>query len=187
MNVSEQYIDKITEGTGLIKDEILELAKEKQDELKGLISLEGALYIISKELGVDLPERSSISGSPLEYSIKEIVNAGMKNLTLNGRIFNIREVRTFVKKDGSDGKVLNFAIKDNDGFINIVVWDGGTDVINDPKFKKNALIQITNGYSKFNDYKNKIEVNLGRFSKIVFDPNDIDPKDYNEIEMFGND
>jgi len=42
------------EETGLTRKEIAEKVEEKQEELKGLISDEGALYIIGKELGIYL-------------------------------------------------------------------------------------------------------------------------------------
>jgi len=48
------FIGKIIEETGLSKKEILELVEEKKVELKGLISQEGALFLIGKELGIDL-------------------------------------------------------------------------------------------------------------------------------------
>ena len=49
-------IDIITEETGLTSKEIMELMEEKKQELKGLISDEGALFIIAKELGVNVKE-----------------------------------------------------------------------------------------------------------------------------------
>ena len=55
---TEAYINKIIEETGLTKKEIQRLVEEKKEELKGLISDEGALFIIAKELGVDVKEEN---------------------------------------------------------------------------------------------------------------------------------
>ena len=52
MNKEKIYFDKIQSETGIITREIKKLVDEKKEELKGLISTEGALYIIGKELGV---------------------------------------------------------------------------------------------------------------------------------------
>lgn len=49
-------IDIIVEKTGLTRKNIILQVKEKREELKGLISEEGALFIIAKELGVDIKE-----------------------------------------------------------------------------------------------------------------------------------
>ena len=46
---TEAYINKIIEDTGLSKKEIQTLVEEKKEELKGLISDEGALFVIAKD------------------------------------------------------------------------------------------------------------------------------------------
>ncbi|MBY8987256.1 MAG: DUF2240 family protein [Candidatus Lokiarchaeota archaeon] len=50
----EVYIKKIREDTGLSKKEIQSLIEAKKEEIKGLISDEGALFVIAKELGVEV-------------------------------------------------------------------------------------------------------------------------------------
>jgi hypothetical protein len=186
MDKAEVYITKIIEHCGLTRKEIDDMAEEKKEELKGLISTEGALFVLTRELGVDFNEKNTFDKFEA-YKINEINSSGMKNLTLNGRISRIFELRTFIKKDGAEGKVLNFTITDGKDSIKIVVWDELTDIIKNPKFKLNALVQITHGYSKWSDYWNKYEVNLGRLSKIIFEPTDVDPKKYGEIEVLGDD
>ena len=49
----EEFIQKIMDNTDFTKEEINYLVKEKKEELKGLISSEGALFLIMKELGID--------------------------------------------------------------------------------------------------------------------------------------
>lgn len=51
----ENMLNKIIEETGLTTKEIQTLAEEKQAELKGLVGMEGALFLVSKDLGVDKP------------------------------------------------------------------------------------------------------------------------------------
>jgi len=184
---SEVYINKIIEQTGLSKKEIKALVEEKKEQLKGLISEDGALFVISKELGVEVPVESTTFNSFEQFAIKEVNRGGMKNLTLTGRITKIKQIHTFMKKDGTEGKVLNFTIKDNNDSIGIVVWDEATEVIKKELFKINALVQITDGYSKFNDYSNTVEINLGKFSKIIVNPTDAKQKDYKKIEVFEDD
>lgn len=50
----KKYILKIIEGTGMSREDIQEKVSEKREELHGLISEEGALFVISKELGIEL-------------------------------------------------------------------------------------------------------------------------------------
>ena len=55
---SELYIKKILKNTGLTRKEIQDMVENKKVELKGLISEEGALFIIARELGVDVKEEN---------------------------------------------------------------------------------------------------------------------------------
>lgn len=57
----DQYYYQILKHTNLTKLELDDLVKAKIRELKGLISEEGALFIIAKEFGIDLEADSSES------------------------------------------------------------------------------------------------------------------------------
>lgn len=54
----EDYLNKIIKCSGLSKEEVLRLAQERREELNRLISNEGALFVIGKELGVDFKTSS---------------------------------------------------------------------------------------------------------------------------------
>ncbi len=66
------YIKKIIEDTGLNRKDIQEMVKEKKMELKGLISEEGALFIIAKELNVDLSEANKERESGRLYGYEDL-------------------------------------------------------------------------------------------------------------------
>jgi hypothetical protein len=51
----KRIMDKITKETGLTPKEIQDRVEEKKSELKGLITEEGALFIIANDLCVDIP------------------------------------------------------------------------------------------------------------------------------------
>lgn len=53
---SEYMFKKIKEDTELTTEEINQKIRDKRDKLKGLISEEGALFIILKEFGLDMDE-----------------------------------------------------------------------------------------------------------------------------------
>ncbi len=52
-----EIIEKIKEQSGLPEEEIKNKIKEKQRELYGLVSPEGAAHILAKELGIELVKR----------------------------------------------------------------------------------------------------------------------------------
>ena len=51
---TEKAIVRIIEETGIDRKEILKGIQKKKEELKGLISTEGAIFVIAKEYGIDL-------------------------------------------------------------------------------------------------------------------------------------
>ena len=71
---TEVYINKIIEDTGLTRKEIQNLVEDKKNELKGLISDEGALFIIAKELGVDIKSENKDLLKDIEIFIADITH-----------------------------------------------------------------------------------------------------------------
>ena len=182
---TEAYIKKLIEETGLTKKEIQDLVEEKKQELKGLISEEGALFIIAKELGVDVKEENKDLLKDIDINIADITS-NMKNITLVGRIKDIYRITSFTKKDGSEGHVGSFLLYDNTGDIRIVLWDEQINIFKEQNFAKNELVKLINGYAKNRTNKegipSGIEIHLGRLSKIIIAPEDIDYKKYPKMK-----
>ncbi|MHA1804300.1 MAG: DUF2240 family protein [Promethearchaeota archaeon] len=175
----QAYINKIIEKTGLSKKEIQERVEEKIKELKGLISDEGALFIIAKELGVDVKEENQEIMDDFEINIAD-VTPNMKNLTLVGRIKEVHEPRMFSRKDGTEGTLGSFILHDETGDIRIVLWNEHVKIFEDPDFKLNSIVKIINAYVK-KGLNQKSEVHVGRLGRIFLNPEDIDYKKYPKI------
>ncbi len=177
---TEVYINKIIKETGLTLEEIKIRVEEKKSELKGLISEEGALFIIAKELGIDVKEENRDLLKDIEINISDIT-PNMKNITLIGRIRDIHRVIEFNKKDGGIGYVGSFLLHDNTGDIRIVLWDDNIKILEDLNFVCNEIVKIINGYAKKGKY-NETEIHLGRLGKIILSPEDVDYKKYPKIK-----
>jgi len=177
---TEAYINKIIEDTGLSKTEIQSLVEEKKEELKGLISDEGALFVIAKELGVEVSGENQELLNEIELNISDIT-LNMKNIVLVGRIKDIFNLNSFKKSNGEIGYVGAFKLHDNTGDIRIVLWDDQVNVFKDERFEKNEIVKILNGNAKQGRYGG-IEIHIGRFSKIVLAPEDVDYKKYPKIK-----
>jgi replication factor A1 len=177
---TEAYINKIIEDTGLSKKEIQSLVEEKKEELKGLISDEGALFVIAKELGVEVTSENQEILNEIELNISDIT-LNMKNIVLVGRIKDIFNLNSFNKSNGEVGYVGAFKLNDNTGDIRIVLWDDQVNVFKDERFEKNEIVKILNGNAKQGRYGG-IEIHIGRFSKIIVAPEDVDYKKYPKIK-----
>ncbi|MFX1328673.1 MAG: hypothetical protein ACFE91_11145 [Promethearchaeota archaeon] len=177
---TEIYINKIIEDTGLTRKEIQNLVEDKKNELKGLISDDGALFIIAKELGVDIRTENKDLLKEIEIYISDITQ-NMKNITLFGRIKEIYNVNSFTRNDGSQGFVGSFLLHDHTGDARIVLWDDQVKIFSDPNFRKNELVKIINGIGKKGKFED-IEIHLGRYGKIVLSPEDADYKKHPKIK-----
>ena len=91
----EQAISKIKEASGLSEEEIKGKIDAKLDQLSGLVSKEGAAYIIANELGVKLFEQTSG-----KLQIKNIL-AGMRDVETVGKVTRKFDVKEFQRKDGN--------------------------------------------------------------------------------------
>ncbi len=176
---TEIYVNKIIENTGLARKEIQNLVEDKKNELKGLISDEGALFIIAKELGVDIKNEDKDLLKEIEIYISDITQ-NMKNITLFGRIKDIYNVNSFNKNDGSKGFVGSFLLHDTTGDARIVLWDDQVKVFNESNFEKNELVKIVNGNAKKGKFGD-IEIHVGSYGKVILSPEDVDYNKYPKI------
>ena len=176
---SELYIKKILKNTGLTRKEIQDMVENKKVELKGLISEEGALFIIARELGVDVKEETKDLLNEIELNISDIT-PNMKNINLTGRIKEIYNINEFTKSDGGSGRVGSFLLQDNTGNIRIVLWDDQVNIFSESNFEENELIQIINGIAKKNKFEN-VDIYVGRFGKLILSPEDVDYNKYPKI------
>jgi len=162
--------------TGLSRKDIQDLMDEKKTELKGLITDDGALLLIAKELKVEVKKESKDTINDIEVKISDI-SLGMKNIVLVGRIKDVNKIFNFTRNDGSEGFVGSFSIQDESGEIRVVLWDEDTRILTNENFVLNEVVKIINGYTKEGRYQD-LEIHVGRFGKIILSPEDID---YNKI------
>lgn len=159
MNSFENILKEIIEVSGLSEEEIRQKIEEKQVELSGLISPEGAAYIVAKELGIDL-----IKGA-LERRLKiKNILPGLKSVDVCGRIIKISKVKEFEKNGKSKG-VLNIVLGDETGVIRLSLWDEEIENFKKLNLDVGDVISIKNGYSKESSIGG-VELRVGKFGKI---------------------
>ncbi len=153
-----QLKTKILRSGKISGTELDDKIKTKINELSGLISEEGAAHIIANELGVELLQ----SGDKLK--IKEIY-AGMRNVTMIGKVVRKYEVREFHKEDRV-GKVCSLILGDETGTIRLVLWNDQVEqIIN---LNENDTIMVKDAYVRENN--NNIEIHLGQSGQLTINP-----------------
>lgn len=155
----EQAIAKITEKAGISEEDINNKIDAKLEQLSGLISREGAAYIIANELGVKLFEQTSG-----KLQIKNILT-GMRDIETVGKVTKKFDVREF-NSNGREGKVGSFIMADETASVRIVCWGLKADEMQ--QFNEQDIVMIKSGYVRENN--NQKEVHMNDKSTIIINP-----------------
>ncbi|WP_406656056.1 OB-fold nucleic acid binding domain-containing protein [Methanolobus sp. ZRKC2] len=99
-----------------------------------------------------------IEASVASTKIEDVKN-GMGDLNLKGMVLDISDVRTFNRKDGTEGRVSNITIGDDTGKIRVTLWDEKTELASE--LKTNDAVEIINAYARENNFNQQVEVQVG--------------------------
>jgi len=91
--------------------------------------------------------------------------------TVVGKITNIYDSKTFKRKNGTSGKVVNLDLSDDTGTCGLVMWNKDVEQVKNKDIKKGTTIKIINGYTK-NGYTG-LEINLGRWGLLEIEPDGV--------------
>ncbi len=155
----ENIVKEISKASDLPEEEVKKKIEEKQIELSGLVSPEGAAYIVGKELGVNLLKESA----KRSLKIRNVL-PGMRSVDVTGRIVSISEKRDFEKK-GRKGSVVNIVIGDDTGIARLSLWDNEIELIEKLGVDEGGVVNITGGYVK-EDGRGGSEIRLGKAGKL---------------------
>jgi len=81
-SINLDKIRSIAEESGLPFENVEKLCTEKMEELKGLISEEGAIFVVGKILGVEKDTKQKRTANPSEVGFKEKYNKGVKDMSI---------------------------------------------------------------------------------------------------------
>jgi len=159
----EEVVARIKEKSGLPEEEIFRRIDEKIKLLSGMISREGAAYIVAHELNIKLFD--SISG---RVQIKNIL-AGMRDVETVGRIERVYPPTEFSTQSGS-GRVASFTLADETGSIRVVLWNEQAALADN--LTPGCAVKIKSGYVR--ERNGQLELHLNSRSKLIINPPDED-------------
>jgi len=153
-NSLDAQIKDISNKSGTPVEDIKKQIEEKQDELSGLVSEEGAMHIVARELGLNL-----LKEKKRNFKIANLVS-GLRSVDITGKIIAISDVRQF-ERDGKPGQVLNITLGDETGSCRMSLWNDEIKIIEKLGLKEGICLKLTNGYVKMDNMDNP-ELRLGR-------------------------
>ena len=87
------------------------------------------------------------------------------DFTVVGKVLSISDSRTFRRKNGAPGKVINLEIADDTGTCKFVLWNGDIDLVKNKDICPGTTIKVINGYTK-QGYTGDLELNFGRWGNL---------------------
>ena len=143
----KELVQEIAEKTGKTEEEVSTLIKAKVEKFSGLLTEQGAAYMVQKELGLK-------QESYEQMHIGQI-NEGMKGIEIKGTVEAVFPVKEF-EKNGKKGKLKSFILSDGTGEVRVTLWN---DQVEKYEITRGSEIALTNIIvSKYNDKK---QVTLG--------------------------
>jgi len=149
-----ELLEKVSLHSGLSKKEVERLVNEKQQELSGLVSKEGAAYIVGRELGISL-----VKEGRRDLKIKNLTQ-GLRNVDMELKVVRVYETRNW-EKGGKKGRVCNMLVGDETGVCRLSLWNEETALVESGKIREGDSIRISNGYV-LSDNRGQPELRVGR-------------------------
>jgi replication factor A1 len=152
----EELLQELEKKSGLNREELMKRIDKKISELDNLITIEGAIYLVARDLGIEIPsERRRVTISS--------IFPGMRKVSFIGRVFKISRIVEFGV--GNKGRVVNLFVGDTTGYVKIPLWNEQVNFIDQKKVKVGSLIQVINGFTKEGIF-GETEVSLGKFGML---------------------
>lgn len=176
MSEKDKLLEELSSKSGKEKSELETLVEEKTSELSGLVSEEGAIYIIANDLGVKLGGGSSggSSDKPKKESnlVKvEDINEARKPVSFNCKVAKKYDLVTF-NSDSGEGKVQSLLVGDETGIIRVVFWNENVESLED--ISEGDILNISNAFSRENTNNNRIEVHFSQYSEFEKNPEGVE-------------
>ncbi len=156
---TEELIKEISGKSNKSEGEVKKLIDEKQTELSGLVSAEGAAYIVGRELGVEL-----IKDARRELKIKNIV-PDMRSVNVVAKVVRLFEPREF-DKNGKKGVVASMMLGDDTGTIRLPLWNDEVELLSSLGLAEDDTIEVSGAWAKLDKRSEGVELRLGKRGKL---------------------
>ncbi len=144
MDTMEDLIARIlAQRTDLTREKIQKLIEEKKREANDLLSEEGAARLVAEELLVEGDHAETVP----RITIEKLV-AGLNDVTLTAKVEAVEPVKSFIRQDGSTGKVARIILADESGKIGFAVWNSKAEQIAKLDDLAGSSLNIRHGYTR---------------------------------------
>lgn len=167
MTEKEKLFENLIEKSGKSKDEISSMVSDKVNELSGLVSEEGAIYIVANELGVRLeaekPKRE------VEFVKMDKIVEPKVPISIEVKVLKKYNKIEFTSAKGNQGSVQSLLVGDETGICRVTFWNDQTEEAE--KINEGDYLRILNAYTRENNQNtSRIDVHYGQYSDLEINP-----------------
>jgi replication factor A1 len=161
-----ELIEKIISSSGKSKREVEQLIKAKKSKLSGLLTDDGAAFMVARELGIELATQQEMH----MVSIGQLQD-GMQNVDLLVRAMHVFSPKSF-ERNGTKGTLCNMIIADDSGETRLTLWHNDVRKMQEAGVQKGSVLLLHNCYVK--SFNNKPQLNLSYNGSMVVEPKNVD-------------
>lgn len=172
----EKIISLIVEQRGIPREEVFKLIDRKKEEMKGLVTDEGAALLVAIDLDVDVRE-GLFEGRTF---IGELSDRMEVVPVVEGRIKSILGVKRFERTEGKEGTMASLVIADRTGEVRLVLWGDNSRLVEKGLLHKGDIVRVVKGYVRRGIFGD-IELHVGKLGRIVVNPPDVNVEDFPEV------
>ncbi|HLC92993.1 MAG TPA: hypothetical protein VJH23_04770 [archaeon] len=154
---TEKLREYIMSRSGKSTEEVQKLIDDKKEKFSGLLTEEGAAFMIAKELGVQT--EGAIREETRIISLKE----GMNNIDIVARVKRAFPSKSY-EKNGKSGELQNIILIDGTGEIRATLWNKDIKKFSELGGEKISAIKLAN--CSVSSYNGVLQLNLNYNSEI---------------------
>ena len=182
LNDREKLLELIMQKSGKQRAEIEQLAKEKQEKFSGLLTEDGALFMIAKEFGASMELEQAVS----EFCSIAKMEKGMQGIDSKARVKQVFAPKSF-ERNGKKGTRCSLVVSDESGEIMLTLWHKDVRKMEEQNVEKGTLLLLKNCFvSEYNGTK-QLNVSYNGGFDVLEQPKESSTKKIREIaaEMRG--
>lgn len=180
MSEKEKLLDNLIKKSSKTEEEIEKLIENKLNELSGLISEEGAIYIIANDLGIRL-DNENIKKTA-DYVKIDDIKEPKTPVSFECKVIRKYDKVTF-SSNNNEGQVQSILVGDETGIVRVVFWHEKTSILEN--IQDGDILRIINAYTRENLRNERIEIHYGQYSDIEVNPQGlkIQVKEYKNLDL----
>ncbi|MFH1696964.1 MAG: hypothetical protein ABH854_03605 [Candidatus Diapherotrites archaeon] len=154
-DAQDGIMEKIISKSGKAQADIEAMVEGKKTKFSGLLTESGALFMVARELGVELEVEK---GEPAAVAKIAGLDDGMQNVDLIVRAMQISTPREF-EKGGKKGVLCNLLVADDSGDIRLTLWHGDVKKLRELNVQRGAILSLKG--CRVSAYKERKQVDVG--------------------------